>query len=74
MLVHALNCMSNNATDFSPYYLMFSRKLYLPINITFGTNMAKLKGNTNTKCVENLKQRLEWVYKTTNDIVKKEQE
>ena len=55
MLVHAYNCMRSNATDFSPYYLMFGRKPHLPIDILFSTNTAKLKGNTNTKYVENLR-------------------
>ena len=55
MLVHAYNCTKSNATDFSPYYLTFGRKPHLPIDILFGTNTAKLKGNTSTKYVENLK-------------------
>ena len=59
-LVHAYNCTRNNATDFSPYYLMFGRKLLLPIDILFGTNTADLKGNTSSKYIENLKQRIEW--------------
>ena len=53
---------------------MFSRKPHLPIDILFHTNTAELKGNTSTKYVENLKWRPEWAYKTTNDVVKKEQE
>ena len=53
---------------------MFGRKPHLPIYILFGTNTAELKGNTYTKYVENLKQRLEWAYKTANEVVKKEQE
>ena len=74
MLVHAYNCTRCSATDFSPYYLMFSQKQHLPIDIIFGTNTAELKGNTSTKYIKNLKWRLEWVYKTTNEVVKKEQE
>ena len=54
-LVHAYNCTRNNATDFSPYYLMFGRKLHLPIDIHFGTDTADFEGNTSTKYVENLK-------------------
>ena len=57
-------------TDFNPYYLMYGRKPCLPL---FGTNTAVLKGNTNTKYVENLKQRLKWAYKTANGVVRKEQ-
>ena len=74
MLVHGCNCTRNNATDFSPYYLMFSRKPHLQIDILFGTNTTELKSNTSAKYVENLKQRLEWAYKTANKAVKKEQE
>ena len=48
--------------------------MHLPIDILFGTNTADLKGNTSTKYVENLKQRIEWAYKTANEVVKKEQE
>ena len=74
MLVHAYNCTRNNVTDFSPYYLMFGQKPHLPIDILFGMNTADLKDNTSTKYVENLKQRIEWAYKTANEVVKKEQE
>ena len=73
-LVHAYNCTRNNVTDFSPYYLMFGWKPCLPIDILFGMNTADLKGNPSTKYVENLKWRIEWAYKTTNEVVKKEWE
>ena len=73
-LVLAYNCTRNNVTDFSPYYLMFGWKPHLPFDILFGMNTADLKGNTSTKYVENLKWRIEWSYKTTNEVVKKEQE
>ena len=73
-LVYAYNCTRNNVTDFSPYYLMFGSKLCLPIEIPFGTNTPDLKGNTSAKYVENLKQRIEWAYKTTTEVVKKERE
>ena len=71
-LVHAYNCTRNNATGFSPYYLMFGHKLHLPIDLIFGTNPANLKGNHITY-VENLKKRMAWAYETANDI-QKEQE
>ena len=74
ILVHAYNCTRNNVTDFSPYYHMFSRKPHLPIDILIGRNIIDLKGDTSTKYVENLKQRIEWAYKTANAVVKKEQE
>ena len=54
-IVHTYSCKRNNATDFSPYYLMFGRQPFLPIDIIFGTNTAELKGNTSTKYVKKLK-------------------
>ena len=69
-LVHAYNCSRNNATDFSLYYLMFGRKSCLPIDISFGTITADLKGNTSTNYVENLKWRIEWAYMTANEVGK----
>ena len=71
--MHAYNCARNNATGFSPYYLMFGWKPYLPNDLIFGTNTANLKGSSITS-VENLKKRMAWVYKTANDVIKKEQE
>ena len=53
---------------------MFGWKPCLPIDILFGMNTDDLKGNTSTKYVENLKPRIEWAYKTANEVVKKEQE
>ena len=74
MLVHSHNCFKNNVTAVSLYYLMFGRKPHLPLDIIFSTNMAEVNGNTITKYVKNLKWRLEWAYKTENEVVKKEQE
>ena len=51
---------------------MPGRKPHLPIDIIFGTNTAELKGNIRTYFVKNLKNILEWVYKTGNEVVKKE--
>ena len=52
---------------------MFGRKPHLPIHMLFGTNTDDLRGNSTTY-IQNLKQRIEWVYKTANEVVKKEQE
>ena len=35
-LVHAYNCTQNSTIGFSPYFLMFGRQPYLPINATLG--------------------------------------
>ena len=72
-LVHSYNCTRNNATGFSPYYLMLGQKHHLPINLNFGTNTGNLKGNS-INYVENLKKRMAWVYKTANDVIQTKQE
>ena len=58
--VHIISCLAGNHTYQLTYF--------------FGTNTADLKGNTSTKYVENVKQTIEWAYKTANEVVKKEQE
>ena len=72
-LVHAYNCTRNNAMWFSPYYLMFRCKPHLPIDLILGTNTTDLKGNHITY-IEILKRRMAWMYKTANDVIKKEKE
>ena len=72
-LVHAYNCARNNATGFSPYFLMFGCKPHLPIDLIFGTNTADLKSSSITY-IEKLKKRMAWAYQTANDVIKKEQE
>ena len=71
-LLHAYNCTRNNATGFSPYYLMFGQKPWLPLDLIFGTNTADLKGSSITY-IGNKKKRMEWAYKTANNVNKKEQ-
>ena len=57
-------------------FLMFVREPYLPIDILFGTNTADLRGHkgNSTTYIKNLKWRIEWAYKTANEVVKREQE
>ena len=55
---------------------MFGRTPHLPIDIIFGTNTADLRGDrgNSTTYIGNLKLWIELVYKTANEVVKKEQE
>ena len=51
---------------------MFGQKPCLQIDTLFGMNTADLKGNS-TMYIRNLKWRIEWAYKTTNEVIRKEQ-
>ena len=47
-LVHVYNCTKNHAMDFSPYYLMYRWKPWLPIDIRF-----RLASSQAEKCSHN---------------------
>lgn len=46
LLVHAYNCTRNDATGYSPYYLMFGHEARLPIDLCFGKSPTECE----TKC------------------------
>ena len=55
MLVHAYNCTKNNATDFSPYYLMYWYKSQLPIDIRFGLTSPQSEEHSHNKLMAKLR-------------------
>ena len=73
-LVHAYNCSHLNVTGFSPFYLMYDRHPMLPIDIMFGVQTPDIVASTSHSDIQKLQKRLEWAYKTADEISKKESE
>ncbi len=61
-LVHAYNCTSNEATGFSPYFLMFGREARLPVDICFGVFADNISPVSYSKYVSKMKQELQAAY------------
>ena len=61
-LTHSYNCTRNNATGFSPYFLMYGRQPLLPIDIEFGVFTPDVTGVATQNYVQMLKHQLEWAY------------
>ena len=73
-LVHAYNCMRQDTTGVSPYFLMFGREPRLPIDITFGLDRVD-RGNqpSMTKYIENMKKKLKKSYDLAAQAAEKAQ-
>lgn len=61
-LVHAYNCTPNEATGFSPYYLMFGRHARMPVDLCFGTSSDNTTKETYLKYVTEMKKELKAAY------------
>ncbi|XP_070573293.1 uncharacterized protein [Ptychodera flava] len=70
-LVHAYNCTRNDATQFSPYYLMFGREARLPIDLCFGVSPDEYTKHDYLQYVEDLKSRLKGAYELAENEAKK---
>ena len=61
-LTHAYNCTINETTGYSPYYLVFGQHARLPIDKVFGTDPDARCGQTATKHIPYLRQRVKHAY------------
>lgn len=61
-LVHAYNCTQNDATGYSPYFLMFGREARLPIDVCFQAVLDSEEAVTHPKYVDNLRRDLKTAY------------
>lgn len=73
-LVHAYNCTSNEATGFSPYYLMFGREARLPVDLCFGTSSDDTQQETYLKYVTEMRKELKAAYELAESIAAKQNE
>lgn len=61
-LVHVYNCSQNEATGYSPYYLMFGREARLPIDLSFGTSSDGSSTKSYQRYVNNMRKELKVAY------------
>lgn len=69
-LVHAYNCSQNEATGYSPYFLMFGREPTLPVDVCYGTN--EMGGSMSPSVyVQNLRKNLRIAFELATEVAKK---
>ena len=73
-LVHAYNASRRGSTKFSPFYLMFSRKPRLAIDLLLGGDEVKAVGQSYSKFVESLRKNLQAAYKVAMQGAEKARE
>lgn len=61
--MHADNCTHNEATDYSPYFLLFGRETRLPVDICFGLSLSDEAGISHMQYVNKWKADLTEAYK-----------
>ena len=71
-LVHAYNCTQNSATEFSPYYLMFSRQPHLLVDVALGLAPRTIMEPNATKFVQKLRERNKWAHEKAEAFQAKE--
>ena len=71
-LVHAYNCTPNEATGFSPYFLMFGREARLPVDLCFETASDGAQQKTYLKYVSDMRKELKAAYELAESIAAKQ--
>ena len=61
-VVHAYNCTRNEATGFSPYYLLFGRSPQLPVDIMFGLKPNEEESRSHSEYAERWRKRMAEAY------------
>ena len=71
-IVHAYNCTRNEATGFSPFFLLYGRDPRLPIDLTFGFDKIQNGEHTNVNSyVDEWQKNMGKAYQTASENAKK---
>ena len=70
-LVHAYNCTRNDATGYSPYYLMYGRHPRLPVDVYLGLDPRDEGKGDARNYVRDLKKRMDYAYRLVSDRTSK---
>ncbi|KAL7824975.1 hypothetical protein SRHO_G00342600 [Serrasalmus rhombeus] len=70
-LVHAYNSTKNDATAYSPYFLMFGREARLPVDVWFGSSLVDDNEVTHSQYVKKLREDLESAYRLAAEAADK---
>lgn len=70
-MVHAYNCTRNEATGYSPYFLMFGREARLPVDVCFSLTQDGEDATKHHQYVDKLRQELRHAYQLATEASNK---
>lgn len=73
-LVHAYNCMLNESTGHSPYFLMFGQEARLPVDVAFGVSSDDTSTTSYLRYIKNMKRELQAAYQLAESMANKKNE